>query len=103
MEKIASATNGLSNLYDAKKKENETLQSNIKSLELKIEELKSNEKDLVRLHKSEIETSSQQYEEQVATLKQSVTTIQQEKQDLELVLFSHEKVSKLFLYYNICC
>jgi len=99
--------------------------------------LKSNEKKLIRLHKSEIETSSQQYEKQVTTLnhllKQSVTTlqqekkdkdefnesetiklsqqyeaqltklrnsvatIQQEKQENELALFSHEMVSKLFL------
>ena len=93
MEKIVSATNGLSNLYDAKKKENETLQSNIKSLELKIEEMKSNEKDLVHLHKSEIETSSQKYEDQLTELRDSIATIQQEKQDTELVLFSYEKVS----------
>ena len=65
--------------------------------------MKSNEKDLIRLHKSEIETSSKQYEEQVTELRDSIATIQQEKQDLELVLFSHEKVSKLILYYNICC
>ena len=47
--------------------------------------MKSNEKKLIRLHKSEIKTTSQQYEEQLSTLdhllKQSVTTLQQEKKD----------------------
>ena len=43
--------------------------------------MKANEKKLIRLHESEIETSSKQYEKQVTTLKQSVTTLQQEKKD----------------------
>ena len=143
IEEIVSANNGLSNLYDAQKEENEALQSKVNLLGIRMQEMKSNEKKLVRLHKSEIETSSQQYEERVTTLnhllKQSVTTlqqakkdkdeyhesetvklsqqyeaqlaelrdlvatIQQEKQDKELVLFAQEMVSKLFLKYGIAC
>ena len=141
IEEIVSANNGISNLYDAQKEENEALQSKVNLLGIHMQEMKSNEKKLVRLHKSEIETSSQKYEQRVTTLnhllKQSVTTlqqakkdkddlhesetvklsqqyedqltelrnsiatIQQEKQDKDLVLFSHEMVSKIFLKYGI--
>ena len=43
--------------------------------------MKANEKKLIRLHESEIKTSSKQYEAQLTKLRDSVTTLQQDKKD----------------------
>jgi len=70
---------------------------------MSLEEMKANEKKLIRLHESEFETSSKQYEKQLSTLNDTIDTHLREKKANELVSILRCPLSICFsrLYHRI--